>query len=330
MVLFSPFLQAQSVDEALSQFEAVYQQQLGSTKGCQHPTANNFSVCSDALRNDGNAPFILHHGQPTDKVIVLFHGLSDSPFFLRSIAQAFYQQGNNVVVGLLAGHGLKQADGDMEDPELANRWRKNVTDIMHIAPQLGKHMYIGGFSTGGALAAEYALLHAEKLSGLLLFSGALRLESKAETLANVWGMRWLAKQLDGDYATQGRNPFKYPAVSTFAAFQLVDVIHSIRALVAKKVSLDLPIFVAHSDADTTTLIQGVEDLMAYNQGTNQFFEIPQTYDVCHADVVVSEQQLIDMQYDITGLEEVGPCSVPKANPLHPAMLEAALRYLQEN
>jgi pimeloyl-ACP methyl ester carboxylesterase len=323
-------LSAQEIGPVFDRFEQLYHTELGSTQGCKEPSLDEFSVCSSSLKNDGNAPYILHHGKVTEKVVVLFHGLSDSPFFLRSIAQAIFEQGDNVVVALVPGHGLVSADSDMEDPELANRWRKHVTAVVDIAADLGEKEFIGGFSTGGALATEYVLLHPNKLKGLMLFSGALRLDSTAETMANVWGMRWIAKKMDGDYATQGRNPYKYPAVSTYAAFQLVDVIMSIRELIEEKVELNLPIFVAHSQADVTTLIKGVKDLMAYNKGVNRFFEIPASENVCHADLVVSAKQLVDMHYDKTDLEEIKPCSVPNANPQHAEMIKAALAYLREN
>lgn len=327
---FTMVSNAQELEPVFNRFEQLYQTELGSTRGCSEPSVIRFSVCSSALRNDGNAPYLLHHGKSTEKVIVLFHGLSDSPFFLRSIAEAFYGEGYNVVVALLPGHGLLDADKIMEDPELANRWRKHVAAVVELADGLAANTFIGGFSTGGALASEYTLRNPQKVQGLLLFSGALRLESKAEMLANVWGMRWVAKKMDGDYQTKGRNPFKYPAVSTFAAFQLVDVIMSVRALLEDNSALNLPLFVAHSQADTTTLIQGVTDLMAYNQAQNTFFEIPKSAEVCHADLVVGAQQLVDMHYDSANLEDVNACSVPKANPMHAEMLNAALAFLREN
>lgn len=321
---------AQELDPIFNRFAQLYQAQLGSIEGCKEPSIDVFSVCSSALKNDGNAPYILHHNTTSDKVIVLFHGLSDSPFFMRSIAQSFYHEGYNVVVALLPGHGLKNADKIMQDPNLANLWREHLAAVIELATGLGKQEYVGGFSTGGALATEYVLLHPNKVKGLLLFSGALRLESKAEILANVWGMRWLAKKLDGDYSTEGRNPFKYPSVSTFAAFQLVDVIMSVRELIEDKRTLNLPIFVAHSQADATTLIRGVKELMTYNQGSNQFFDIPQNNNVCHADLVINAKQLVDMHYDMRGIEETESCSVPKANPVHAEMLKVAIAYLKEN
>lgn len=320
---------AQSLDTVFDQFEQVYRTELGSTRGCQQPSEIEFAVCSVALRNDGNAPYILHHGIPTDKVIVLFHGLSDSPFYLRSIAQSFFQQGYNVVVGLLAGHGKKNADDDMEDPELANRWRKNVSDVVTLASNLGDKTYLGGFSTGGALAAEYVVIHPDELNGLLLFSGALQLDDSVESIANVWGIRWLAKQLDGEYATEGPNQYKYPSVSKFAAFQLVDVIFSLREHL-EQIELKIPIFVAHSQADTTTMIQGVEDFMSHNKGVNQFFVIPQSENVCHADLVISQQQLQDMHFATGNAADKEGCSIPRANPMHAEMLAEANQFLRDN
>lgn len=311
----------------LKQFEGIYQQQLGSVQNCQTSELNTFKVCSPALKNDGNAPFILHHNKVTNKVIVLFHGLSDSPFFLRSIAQSLHQQGFNVVVALSPGHGKKQADKDMQDSKLADRWRTHVAEIMALSTGLADKVYIGGFSTGGTLAAEYSLKNPSAVEGVLLFSGALALSSSVESLANIWGIQWLTKLLDGDYKTIGRNPYKYPKVSRFAAFELIEVIFSVRQLLAEKGGFDLPVFSAHSEADVTTLISGVKSLMDKNRGSNTFFAIPQEVDVCHADLVINDQQLLDMQFDDSGLIDIMPCDVPKANPKHGQMLKSLSQFM---
>jgi pimeloyl-ACP methyl ester carboxylesterase len=317
-----------SIEPEFDKFDAIYQAQLGTTRGCQTPEDNVFRVCSDSLKNDGNAPYILHHNKVTEKVVVLFHGLSDSPFFLGSIAQSLYQQGNNVIVVLMPGHGKKQADADMQDPGLADRWRAHVSEIIDYAASLGKQRYLGGFSTGGALATEYILQNPQSVKGLMLFSGALALNSKVESMANIWGIRWLAKVLDGEYATQGPNPYKYPSVARFSAFELTEVIFSIRDLIKQGAEFNLPLFVAHSVADKTIPIIGVKNLMAVNKGHNTFFEISLDADVCHADVVINEEQLSEMQYDASLLEEILPCDVPKANPKHAEMLDSLSQFLK--
>lgn len=318
---------AQSIENTFDEFDAIYQTQLGTTRGCQTPETNVFKVCSDNLKNEGNAPYILHHQKVTEKVVVLFHGLSDSPFFFRSIAQSIHQQGHNVIVALLPGHGKKQADVDMQDNQLSDRWRVHVSQVVDYAKFLGEKRYLGGFSTGGVLATEYILQNPNSVNGLMLFSGALALDPGLESIANIWAIQWLAKILDGEYETQGPNPFKYPSVARFSAYELTEVIFSVRKLIEQGATLNLPLFVAHSMADITTPIVGVKNLMALNQGPNSFFVISQDTDVCHADLVINEAQLFDMQYDASMLEEILPCDLPKANPKHADMLRVLRQFL---
>ena len=318
---------SKSIETEFDQFDRLYQVQLGATRGCKNPKVNMFKVCSDSLKNDGNAPYILHHNKVTEKVVILFHGLSDSPFYFRSIAQYIYQQGNNVIVALIPGHGKKQADEDMEDDKLADRWRAHVSELIEYSASLGKQRYLGGFSTGGILAAEYILQNPNSVKGLMLFSGALALDPSVETMAKIWGIQWLAKTLDGEYAAQGPNPYKYPNVARFSAFELTEIIFSVRDLIDKGATLSLPIFAAHSMSDITTPIAGVKNLIAVNKGPNTLFEIPLELDVCHADVVINNKQLSEMQYDTSILEDILPCDVPSANPKHAEMLSALDQFL---
>ncbi|MFQ3198521.1 MAG: pimeloyl-ACP methyl ester carboxylesterase [Paraglaciecola sp.] len=318
------------LDPVFDSFETIYRNELGFVDRCASVNTHTFKVCSKALKNEGNAPYILHHARQTKKVVVLFHGLSDSPYFMRSIANTIYQQGANVVVALLPGHGKLDGDQDMQDPMLARRWEQHVEAIMTLAIPLGDNRYIGGFSTGGTLATEYVLTHPQQVKGLLLYSGALALTSSVETMANIWGIKWLAKTLDGDYQTSGPNPYKYPGVARYSAFQLTDVIFAVRALLEKKQGLNVPIFAAHSKADITTMFAGIEALMKHNQGDNVLFTIPEELEVCHADLVVNEQQIADMHFDESQVVEVLPCSVPKANPVHSKMLAATLTFLQQH
>lgn len=321
---FSAFAQQQW----LAPFSDLYEQELGQVIECKIQPSAMYRVCSPALRNAGNAPFVLHHGGPTEKTVVLFHGLSDSPFFFRSIAPAIHKQGYTVMVALLPGHGKKEADEDMEDSELANRWRTHVADVIKFARSHSKHVQIGGFSTGGTLATEYALQNPEHVEGLLLFSGALALTENVEKMARVWGIKWLAKFMDGEYVTHGPNPYKYASVAKHAAFMLTDVIFSVRELMDAGRGPDLPIFAAHSMADKTTPWRGVEALMAANKGENTEFLIAEEIDVCHADLVVNQADIAVMRYDESMLEGEEPCRIPQANPQHGFMLAALEAYLQ--
>jgi pimeloyl-ACP methyl ester carboxylesterase len=327
--LFCSFtVSAQAIAPSLQKFSELYQQELGFTGACEQQEEHVFRVCSSALRNDGNAPYILHHQQASEKVVVLFHGLSDSPYFLKTIAEALYQQGHTVVVALSPGHGKLDADLDMQDPNLAQRWYQHVEQIMTLAAPLGKKHYIGGFSTGGTLAVHYSFRHPENVDGLLLFSGALQLGDSVEFLLHFWGMGMLTNWLDGDYQTEGPNPYKYPSVGRHSALMLMNVIDEIRDFEDAGKPLNLPIFAAHSKVDATVMFSGVEDLLAYNEGSNALFAIDEGLDVCHADLVINQQQLIDMHFDMSKVEDPRPCSIPHANPIHAEMLEAMVKFMR--
>lgn len=330
LTFFSATTFAQTTSSWLNPFVDLYKQELGTAIACQQTSSTEMRVCSTALRNDGNSPFILHHGKPTEKTVVLFHGLSDSPFFFDSIAKAIHAQGYTVVVALLPGHGKIDADADMEDSDLDKRWGQHVESIMNFAYSVSDKVYMGGFSTGGALAVQYIVTHEQPVSGLLLFSGAMALDESVESFGRVWGVGLIAKLMDGTYQTDGPNPFKYPTVARYSALKLVDVIFDIREQFEKGNLPNLPIFSAHSMADNTTPWSGIEMLLEKNQGPHSTFILSKELDVCHADVVVNQRQIDEIHYDMSKAGKISKCSVPKANPQHEIMLAAMLTFLSQH
>jgi len=63
---------------------------------------------ADAVR-DGCHPRLFKHTAPSDKAIVLVHGLTDSPYFMTAIARHFHTRlGYDAYLPLLHCHGLKQ------------------------------------------------------------------------------------------------------------------------------------------------------------------------------------------------------------------------------
>ncbi|WP_232366272.1 alpha/beta hydrolase [Salinimonas sediminis] len=321
---------ASQPEATFSAFKKLYEQELGSVTPCSTRSAERFTVCSASLRNEGNAPFILHHGKPTDNVAILFHGLSDSPYFLQAIAAVLYDNGFTVVVPLLPGHGLRQADADMQDSQLAQRWQQHVDKVLELAKPLGKKHFIGGFSTGGALAVDQYLDTPEGIDGLLLFSGALALSENAETMWKIWGIKTLAKWIDGDYQTHGPNPYKYPAVAGFAGLELMDIIDAIRTRLDDGARIQVPMFVAHSQADHTTPIRGVKSLLTHADATNTFFEIDEEYDLCHADLPLNRKLVADMHFNTSEVNAQERCAVPKANPLYRQMVFMLQAFINAN
>lgn len=350
-------------------FAALYERELGSVKTCDGNIAfNEYKICSQALKNEGNSPFILYskgklskqlkadpqanpqadplamfnHKVPIrseDKlmqrrerqaapIVVLFHGLSGSPFFMRGIAEHLNSLGFTVVVPLIPGHGKLDASADMKDPALKTRWYQHVDEVMAIVEPYSKSTFIGGSSTGGTLATRYTLLNADSVDGLLLFSGALALSSKAENLARIWGMLWLAKVIDGDFVSAGPNPYRYPDVAGYAGLTLAEVIFEVRDLLKEK-EVSKPIFIAHSLADIIAPYYGVNGLLNSIKGKHQTFTIDPSYDICHQDLVISQVMMIDLKVDKTQLNISERCAVPKPNPLFRNMMEMLDYYVAQ-
>ncbi len=330
LLLFSPALFASEFTDNLKAFSQLYKAELGSVKPCRETRLQRYAVCANALRSDGNGPFILHHGEPTPNVAVLFHGLSDSPYFMRAIAANLHANGFTVIVPLLPGHGLRDADNDMEDRQLAERWQRHVDDIMALADNFGDDIFIGGFSTGGALAVDQYLDAPQGINGIMLFSGALALTDNAESMWKIWGIKTLASWIDGHYETHGPNPYKYPSVAGFAGLELMDIIDSIRTRLEAGKRIEVPLFVAHSQADGTTPISGVRSLLAQAEATNTFFEIDEDYDLCHADLPLNSKLVADMHFKTSMVNPNERCAVPEANPLFRQMMFMLNAFIDAN
>ncbi len=92
---------------------------------------------------------------PNGRVAVLVHGLSDSPQAMRDLAQVYLSQGFTVIGLRLSGHGTSMSDLDKNGT--ADNWENDVADAMKTAGALGSKVSLVGYSTGGALALNYAM-----------------------------------------------------------------------------------------------------------------------------------------------------------------------------
>lgn len=104
------------------------------------------------------------------KGVLLIHGLGDAPGSFSDIGPELARQGFLVRTLLLPGHGTRPEDliGVSIDD-----WRRVVNQQAAIMQREVDSLWLGGFSTGGNLALEYAIQH-PGVSGLLLFSPAIK------------------------------------------------------------------------------------------------------------------------------------------------------------
>lgn len=176
--------------------------------------------------------------------IVLVHGLSDSPYLMKALGEHFQSRGFLVRAVLLPGHGTRPGDLTKVTEE---EWRRAVEYAAQQTSRQVEHLYLAGFSTGGALAVDYALEHPDSLTALVLFSPCLQVKSPAARWAGLLSLfqTWLDINNDRDYA-------KYESFPVNAAAQIVALTDRIGELAKHHPQrLSLPVFLAVSAEDET-------------------------------------------------------------------------------
>ncbi|MEZ4953907.1 MAG: hypothetical protein R2825_10065 [Saprospiraceae bacterium] len=297
-----------------------------------------YEILSPDLR-PGNGPQLFHHGKKTDHVIVLTHGLSDSPRYMADVGKCFYEVGLNVILTLLPGHGLKDPDAAFEDKNLDSYWRHTIDQAVTLAASMGEVISLGGFSTGGALSYNRVLRDLNKgeksiQGGLFLFSGAIALVPLGKFVVNIVPSIIL-KRMDGELKSKGPNPYKYPVLPKFGAKELDDIIDENNEL-SKSKKLDQPVFAAHNLTDDTADVHGVLHLLRNHAVISSAFiigeevkqkkikdpsakeEAIEWVNVAHSTLPVK----VPIELD-GGLGEVGP------NPQFDLMMRAALDFFDK-
>lgn len=186
-----------------------------------------------------NRSFVFTNPQPR-AAIVLLHGLSDSPYSVRSIGQHLQQQGFYVIGVRLPGHGT------LPTGLLTAKWR-DWAAVVELAMQEaqrqvgdGKPLYMLGYSAGGALAVNYALAaeqnpqlpKPEKLViispmlGISFFASFARNLDLISRLPLMSAYRWTDQSAE-------YNPFKYNSFTLNAGSQAHGLIKQVKRGLAK-------------------------------------------------------------------------------------------------
>jgi esterase/lipase len=271
---------------------------------------------------DGCHPLIFQHGD-TRNAIVLVHGLSDSPYFLREIGEYFCSvMGFDVYLPLLRAHGLQQPE-DMKDASAAC-WKEDVLFALRAAQQSGGRVSIGGLSTGGTLSVDMAISQPQMVNGgVFLFSAALGLatlggnaaEVLLRTPAAVFVDNLMNNNLIDD--SSGGNPYRYTYVDVGGAAELSRLIEEVEKLAIDQ-AVDQPLFAVHSEVDRTAEITDVEKLVARSPQA-AMFRIDRQFNVPHASVVLKNPVL-----------SKNNSAVESANPVFDPMLAALHEFAVRN
>lgn len=185
-----------------------------------------------AQRINWNRTFELIPQQPIAGAL-LIHGLSDSPYSMRAIAEILHRH-NVLALGMrMPGHGTAPASlVDVQWQDFAAAVR---IGLKHLQTQIDNGpVYIIGYSNGAALAIEYALLPLEgimlpQVDALVLLSPAIgvtpvaalaRWQGRLGRLIGLDKLAWSSIQLEFD-------PYKYNSFSVNAGDQIYQLTNAI-------------------------------------------------------------------------------------------------------
>lgn len=292
---------------------------------------DKFSYCSRDSVRDGCHPRMRIHDKPSDKAIVLVHGLTDSPYYMGAIADHFFNVLQyDVYIPLLHLHGLKDPKG-LEGIRL-EEWLENVRFAVDTAASSASTISIGGLSTGGALS-YYTAINDKRINGTLyLFSAALDLADRrmgiSGRLTERMARTFLVELFDNNSKTMiGKNPYRYARMDLDGVRELSRLIRrtdNITKRYNRDKLLPLKIFAAHSESDGAAAIRGIEALEEVADPKRFFFyRIKKTVAVAHASLVLKRPVMINRGTALARILE-------KANPEFDKMMDAITRFEAQN
>lgn len=200
------------------------------------------------VRNEHCRSKFWFHAKPTKKVYLFFHGFTAGSYQFEPLAEALYKIGYNVLIPLIPGHGIA-GDWDSDNPpplpETAEVYQKFALEWLHKAQLLGENLIIGGYSSGGTLAAWLAQEYPQEIAKTLLFAPYLSGNNKlvdwlVETLPIYY--EWLNKDNPGNFGYDG---FSMPALRVF-----LDLGQQV--LEKAQTTITTPMLIVSSESDQAT------------------------------------------------------------------------------
>jgi alpha-beta hydrolase superfamily lysophospholipase len=248
-------------------FEELDQTIYLKTSAEDHQAVNRYhsGSLSDPSRwpTNWNRTFVMSPDQPQMNVLLL-HGMSDSPYSMRSLGQSLSVRGARVAGLRIPGHGQAPSGlVDMDWEDMAAAVKLTVRHLHELSPNLP--IYLVGYSNGGALAVHYALdslqnSNLPKINGLVLLSPEIGISKLAalavwqERLGHLLGLEKLAwNSLLPEY-----DPWKYGSFALNAGKQAYEITLAIQRQItqqekAGKLGKMPPILAFQSIVDATVL-----------------------------------------------------------------------------
>lgn len=210
--------------------------------------------------------------------VLLLHGMSDSPYSLRALGETLQQRGYHVLGLRMPGHGT--IPSGLLDLKWEDMAAVAQLGMAHLAGAVAdKPVYIIGYSTGAALALDYALQSQQDAAlptpaSIVLISPAIGV-SPAAALAK-WSRRLSLlpglHQLAWLEIVPEFDPYKYNSFATNAAEQVHELTQSVANRIAARKDGDAPlppILALKSTVDATVSNDAVIDRLLLKLAPNR-------------------------------------------------------------
>lgn len=222
-----------------------------------------------AFERDWNRSFVLEPAGAASGVVVLLHGLTDSPYSMRSLAELYRQHGLVAIVPRMPGHGTVPA-------ALTRQGRKEWNAAVEIAMTEARRrsadclpVHLVGYSNGAALAMLHVMRRIESglpsdIDRIVLISPMVEV-SRFARYAGLAGL----PAIFGRYAKSAwldvlpeYNPFKYNSFPIRAAresYLVTADLHAAMEAVARqgRMAEVPPVLAFQSVVDDTVTADGV-------------------------------------------------------------------------
>ena len=242
---------------------------------------------------DWNRTTELKPARPRGAALML-HGLTDSPYSMRSTAELFYKAGYHVLVPRLPGHGTAPAGlgrAHWED------WQAVVKiGARHLRSSVGADLpfVIVGYSNGGLMAVDYALRCEEFAAlpcpdGIVLLSPAIAVTPLAVAANLHSAISWMPYFEKAKWQTilPEIDPFKFTSFPMRAGWEIYKVSRRLHKQLgqAAKVAKLPPILTFQSVVDNTVtasaIVTNLYDKLPANGSDLVVYDVNRSSTVLH-------------------------------------------------
>jgi len=113
-------------------------------------------AADDRVAAPGGRSVFMTHGMPTPRVVVLFHGFTNSPKQFEHLAALLFTAGDNVYVPRLPHHAERNGNAKTLASLTAQELRASADSAVDVARALGDSVVVAGVSAGGTISAWVA------------------------------------------------------------------------------------------------------------------------------------------------------------------------------